>query len=194
MLTLSACCPVHRWTRPASSPNRSSTRPTVWSTISATVLGACKRRARGEHDRAVFRAAPCSNVARVKWRLAEQQHKSTSFQIDIRGSRQKAIGCAMSYFSQAMHRAGCHHHPEGGKAARRDSSSNISVGIRVVRHASELLNGQIGLVSQSTFTCLRDDQWVSISSTRATCSNLMPYTIPVAPLIPTMSLGRCMTA
>ena len=31
--------PNHRWTNPASSPNRSNTRPTVWSTTSATVTG-----------------------------------------------------------------------------------------------------------------------------------------------------------
>jgi hypothetical protein len=92
-------------------------------------------------------------------RLAEQQHESASLlKTDIRGSCQKAIGSTMGYFSQAMHRAGRDHHPDGGKASRRDSCSNISVGIRVVRHASELLNGQIGLVSQSTFASLRDDQ------------------------------------
>ena len=64
----------------------------------------------------------------------------------------------MRYFSQAMHRAGCDHHSDGGKAARGDRRANISVGICMVRQASELLNGQIGLVSQGAFAGLRDNQ------------------------------------
>jgi hypothetical protein len=64
----------------------------------------------------------------------------------------------MSYFSQAVHRAWRDHHPDGGEASRRNGSSDISVGICVIRQTSELGHGHIGLVTQGAFARLCYDQ------------------------------------
>ena len=73
----------------------------------------------------------------------------------------------MRDLSQAVHRAGCDHHSDGGKASRRDRCADISVGISMVRHATELMNAQVGLVSQSPFAGLGDHQMgLELESTR----------------------------
>jgi hypothetical protein len=64
----------------------------------------------------------------------------------------------MGYFSQAVHRARCDHHPDSGEASRRDGSADVGVRICVVRHAPEFAHGHISLVTQSAFACLRDNQ------------------------------------
>lgn len=91
--------------------------------------------------------------------LAEHQHEPASLlEADIRGSCQEAIRCGMGYRGEAVHRAGRDHHADSGEASRCDGGADIGVGICVIRHASEIVHGHVGFVTQSAFARLGDDE------------------------------------
>ena len=122
--------PVHSGTGSWESPRRSSTRATVWATMSSTVCGLLvERRHRREHDPAHLREGQhLAEVPDVQRRLAhEGEERPALLERHVPGPGDQGVGVAARERGERLDRAGRDDHAGRAERAAGDRGADVAV-------------------------------------------------------------------